>query len=155
MPVYDIDKLMIQTRRLAADYRQATGQVLPVSADLAQYDAVRLLSLQTPAALESGVDAVSGDTRYQIKSRVLFDQHKRGYRVGQLNPNGHWDVALLVLFNAQYEPIEIIQAGREQLQHSVPTAGKNNRGSLTVEKFRAVGDVIWQAQVSNVAEGGE
>ncbi len=38
MSVYAVDKLMAQTRKLAADFRQMTGQPLPVTAEIANFD---------------------------------------------------------------------------------------------------------------------
>ena len=47
MAVYKLDKLMAETRRLAAEYRRSTGSTLPVSAELAKFDAISLLGLRT------------------------------------------------------------------------------------------------------------
>jgi hypothetical protein len=144
MPVYDLDKLMEQTRRLAAEYRAATGQTLPVSAELAVHDACKLLSMSPVTQPEAGVDATLGDKRFQIKSRVLFQPEKKGYRVGQLNPKGAWDGVLLVLYDSEYQPMEIWSASREELSDALDKKTTNPRGSLTVEKFKALGRLAWQ-----------
>ena len=43
MSVYSVDKLMAQTRKQAAECRQMTGQPLPVTAEIINYDAARLV----------------------------------------------------------------------------------------------------------------
>ena len=55
---YDISLLMAQTRKLASDYRNETGQALPVTEELARFDGVTLLKLKKIEGHE-GVDAVS------------------------------------------------------------------------------------------------
>ncbi len=144
MSTYDLDKLMFETRRLAGEYRKTTGQTLPVTADLANYDAVRLLGLTVPEEKVSGVDAVQGEKKILIKGRVLFGNEKKGQRLGQINLAGHWDSVILVLFNDEYQPTEMLEATREQIEPVV--AGKSNpRGSLTVGRFKSFSNQVWQA----------
>jgi hypothetical protein len=45
MGIDSIDKLMAEARRLAVEYRQTTGKTLPVTSEIAVYDAIRLLNL--------------------------------------------------------------------------------------------------------------
>ena len=113
MAIHAVDKLMEQTRSLAVEYYQATGQTLPVSIELARYDAVRLLDLETPKDKMIGVDAVGTESRdgrlLQIKGRVIFDDSKTSYRIGQVNSEGEWESLLLVLFDAAYMPRDIYE----------------------------------------------
>ncbi len=143
MSVYDLHKLMAETRRLAAEYRRTTGQTLAVSADLAQYDASRLLKLTQPELPLSGVDAISPDHKIQIKGRVIFDPAKMNQRIGQLNEKGVWDMIYLVLFDEHYAPTAIYAADREDLQHVMIRKSRNARGAMTVKKFVALGKKIW------------
>ena len=46
MGVYQIDKLMGEARRLAAEYRRATGKTLAISGEIAISDAITLLGLE-------------------------------------------------------------------------------------------------------------
>ncbi len=55
MSVYAVDKLMAQTRKLAAEFRQTTGQPLPVTAD---FDAAHLLELENIQPPLGGCDVV-------------------------------------------------------------------------------------------------
>jgi len=134
---------MLETRRLAVEYRKTTGQTLPVSADLAIYDAVRLLNLDKVENTEAGVDATLEDKKIQIKGRVIFDTTKMNQRIGQINEKGNWDFIYLVLFNAEYEPNAIFAANREQLSELFANDSKNARGKMTVRKFQIMSHKIW------------
>lgn len=149
MSVYDLDKLMMQARLVAAEYRAATGQTMPVSSELAIYDTCRLLGLQIAPKDRAGVDVVGPDAAYQVKSRVLFHPQKRGYRVGRINFNGDWTHVLLVLYDAQYEPIEIWQNTREVLERHVEHERPNPRGAMTIEKFKAIGTCLWRKEADS------
>jgi hypothetical protein len=145
MSIYNMDKLMSETRRLAAEYRRATGQTLPVSADLANHDAVRLLQMEKPEPPISGVDAIFQGLNVQIKGRVLFTPQKKGLRIGQLNASGLWQAVILVVFNDNYEPQTIFQASRESLQETLENTSKNSRGAITLERFKALSEIVWSA----------
>lgn len=149
MTAYDVDKLMAEARRLAADYHKATGQTLPLSNEIARHDAVRLLKLQLPAEPLAGVDALGCDERsglkFQIKGRVQFDDSRNRQRIGQLAFDGQWDVVVLVLMDEDYQPTELIEASREALAAALADTKPNKRGAMTVARFRNLGRVVWQA----------
>lgn len=119
MTVYSIDKLITETRRLAAEFRRSTGQALPVSGEIARHDAARLLGLSVCENRTGGVDAIGTGQRegqrVQIKSRVVTNEKKSSARIGQLNPNGEWDTLLLVIMDDDYEPCEIYEATKEEV----------------------------------------
>ncbi|GAB4359557.1 MAG: hypothetical protein Kow006_28790 [Gammaproteobacteria bacterium] len=156
--VYSVDKLIGEARKLAADYRRATGKPLPgVSAEIAVHDAARLLHLTlTPDA--QGYDAIgSGERdgrRIQIKGRVIFDEEKGGQRVGQLKNSEEWDSVMLVLMDEDYEPYEIYEAMREDLleAQSASNSARAKRGAISVAKFKIIGELVWD-RVSGL--GGE
>jgi len=150
MGVYKLDKLMDETRRLAAEYRRSTGSTLPVSAELAKFDAMSLLGLRPLDEPESGVDALrdseQGVERIQIKGRVIFDPKKTGQRVGQLNFDAGWDVVVLVMMNEDYQSTAIYSVSKSHLLKVLAEQqdGKNNaRGALSVKKFQAIAEQIW------------
>ena len=64
MDVYDVDKLMQQARKLATQYRQATGKPLGISNEIAVHDVVRLMNLQlvVDASESTGFDAIGSGT---------------------------------------------------------------------------------------------
>jgi len=141
-----IDTLMAQTRELAANYYQTTQQTLPVSHELAKYDAIRLLKLVEAKEGLKGVDAVGNGVKFQIKSRVCFNPQGGSYRIGQLNMEGEWDETLLVLLSPEYQPTAIYAATRDQLIDAIeenPNPNRAKRGIMSVAKFKAVGSCVW------------
>ena len=150
--LYALDQLMSQARRLAAEYRRTVGRPLPVSGELACYDAARLLDLElTPAA--AGWDAVGRGSReglrYQIKARAIFDESRGDERVGQLRLDQPWDGVLLVLLDADFEPFEIWEADREALAEALEGGGESRRkqrGAMSVARFRIIGHPVWSRE---------
>ncbi len=150
MSAYSIDKLMAETRRVAADYRRATGKALPVSGEIAIFDTVRLLGLEAAETPGGGFDAVrrQGESfqRIQIKARVIFDDHRSDHRIGQLRIEQNWDSVILVVMNENYEAEEIYEATRVQIE-SVLNEGKESsrakRGAMSVARFKHIGQRVW------------
>jgi hypothetical protein len=146
--VYSIDKLIAETRRLAAEFRRSTGQVLPVSGEIARYDAARILGLTLCEQRTGGIDAIGqGDRegqRIQVKSRVLSLDKKSGARIGQLNPNGDWDTVVLVIMDEDYEPREIYEASREEVEEAMSgSSSRSNRGAISISKFKIISWLVW------------
>lgn len=146
MTLYAVDKLMVETRRLASDYYRLTGKALPVSSELAKYDVSQIMGFRAPEEVESGVDLIAsddwGNKKVMVKSRVIFEKGKSKPRVGQLNFDGFWDLIVLELMNPDYEPIEIYIATRETLEKSV-SSSKNKRGAISVAKFKSISQKVW------------
>lgn len=150
MSVYAFDKLISETRRLAAEYRRTTGQTLPVSGEIARYDAARLLGLTLCEPRTGGVDAIgSGERegqRVQVKARMLSRDGRSGARIGQLNPEGEWDRVVLVILDEEYEPCEIYEADRQEILDALSTAensSRKRRGALSVAKFKIISQLVW------------
>ncbi len=162
MTVYKLDRLMEETRRIATEYRNTTGQTLPVTPELARYDAGRFLNLEQPDPPIQGVDLVGEGTdyadedefeeaggdegtrrrKYQVKGRVIFDENKTGHRIGALNFDSEWNALLLVLLDENYESTEIYEMDREAAREAM-RGGGSKRGGMTVAKFKALGRLIW------------
>lgn len=151
MGVYSVDKLMGEARRLAAEYRKATGQPLAISGEIAKYDAARLLDLESCQDPQLGYDAVGksgalAGKRVQIKGRAIFDEAKGGQRIGQLKLEQDWDSVLLVLMDEEFETFEIHAADRASLVDAVEEGAesrRSKRGALSVAKFKAIGHLVW------------
>lgn len=152
MSAYSVEKLMSETRRLAAEYRRSTGTTLPVSIELAKYDAIRLLNLTPAADSETHFDAI-GQTaplkqlKLAIKGRVIFDQSKKNHRVEQLNTERNWDGMLLTLLDSDYHPTEIFYASKQTVHDALganDSSTLSKRGSLSVAKFKAIGQCLWE-----------
>lgn len=148
MGLYSAKELISQARKLAAEYRRTMGRPLPgISNEIAEFDAISLLGLEPVEDDALGYDALEPDTglRLQIKSRTLFDESKSsGARIGQLKMNQDWDAVLLVLMDDNYEPFEIYQAMRSDLEEYVdPNSSRAKRGALSVARFKIIGELRW------------
>ena len=160
MTLYSVDALITQARKLAADYRRATGKPLPgVSAEIAENDAARLLDLELVSDETLGYDALGRGSRQgkriQIKSRTIFDDAKSGHRIGQLKTGQDWDSVLLVLMDDNYEPFEIYEADREDLMQAIADAEASKRakrGLLSVAKFKAISQLVWTREDGTMAD---
>lgn len=150
MTVYSVDKLITEARRLASEYRKATGKPLGgVSGQIAEYDAVRLLDLELIEPRLAGYDAIGHGARegkrVQIKGRAIFDELKTGQRIGQLKMEQEWDSVVLVLMDENHEACEIYEAERRVIEDAVGKLSdrRNKRGALSVAKFKNIGRLVW------------
>ncbi len=148
MTVYSIDKLIAETRRLAAEFRRSTGQPLPVSGEIARHDAARILDLTLCEPRTGGVDAIGNGQRdgmrIQVKSRVVANEKQSSARIGQINPNGQWDTVVLVIMDEDYEPCEIYEAARNEIEEALSDSSRRNtRGALSLARFRMIGWLVW------------
>jgi hypothetical protein len=158
MGVYRVDKLMAEARRLAAEYRRATGKTLAISGEIAVSDAVTLLGLEPAEEGAEGYDAVRrsahGEKRLQVKARMLFDDTtRRPHRLGQLKVDKPWDAVLLVLMDENYETVEMVEADRAAIEDSLAEATPNKRGTLSVARFRNIGRLVWTREEGRVTDG--
>ena len=154
MSVYHIDKLMAEARRLAAEYRRATGKALAISGEIAVADAIRLLGLEAAPEGAEGYDVVrhtpTGPVRLQVKARLVFDDTRRPHRLGQLKVEQDWDAVLLVLMDENYEVVEILEAARPAIAEALAEARPNRRGTLSVARFRNLGRAVWAREDGTV-----
>ena len=142
---YSMSKLTEEARKLAAEYRRATGKTLPLSPEIAVNDAIRLLGM-APAD-DEGYDAVyeSEGTlkRVVVKGRAIFDQSKNAQRIGQLKLDKAWDEALLVLMDEDYQTTEIYRAERSKMDEVLAEKPANKRGIMTVKQFKIIAEKAW------------
>lgn len=156
MSLYSIDKLINETRRLAAEFKRTTGTMLPVSSEIARYDVSHTLGLILNEETSAGYDAVTNDGKNHkvvIKSRVVEDTIRSSHRVGQLNMNTPWDYIILSLMDSDFEPIEMYRLSRDKLSRTFADsrsdpAGttktrKNRNNVITVAKFKVIGELLW------------
>lgn len=151
MEVYSLERLITEARRLAAEYRRATGKSLGLTGEIARYDAARLLDLELVPVQEGvGYDAVGRGRwegqRIQIKGRAIFDEGKPGQRLGQVKTGQDWDVLMLVLMDEDFEPYEIHEADRDTVLDAVDESRdskRSRRGPLSVARFKAIGRLVW------------
>ncbi len=149
MSVYAVDKLITQARRLAKEYRQVTGKTLPVTGEIAINDAIRLLGMAAASELNCGFDAVleyqQQRLRVQIKGRAIVNSKRSGHRLGQLKLEQDWDAIVLVIMDVDYETSEIYLAERETIMEAI-NESKNKRGSISIARFKIIGDLLWSAE---------
>jgi len=168
MALYSVDKLMVEARKLAAEYRKTTGKPLGISSEIAKFDAARLMNLElVDHAHSGGYDAIGkgekNDKLVQIKGRAILEEKKSGQRIGQLKVEQEWDSVMLVMMNDEYEPIEIYEAQRKDLLGDLEDSGpskRKKRGAMTVAKFKKIGERVWsctdvEADVKTDVKGGD
>ena len=56
-----------------------------------------------------------------------------------------WDSVVLVLMDENYEPYEIYEALREDLQEFADGSGggRSKRGAMSVARFKVIGELVW------------
>jgi hypothetical protein len=155
--LYSLDRLIEETRRLATDYRQVTGLPLPVTGEIANYDAAHLLGLELIQPPPGGYDAVGlqgprAGVRYQIKGRAIFDESKSGHRIGQLKSDQPWDALLLVLLDDSYHPTAIYEADRHSVLAAAAEAEgrRGKRGAMSIARFRNIAQLVWSSESGEV-----
>lgn len=151
MGVYSVDKLITETRRIAKEYRLATGKTLPVTPEIAINDAISILEMQPNETKNAGYDAIydrdGEELKVQIKGRAIFDDKKGGYRIGQLKVEQDWDAIVLVIMNADFMPEEIYMAERDIILDELEEKKKSNKkGAMTLAKFKLISELLWTEQ---------
>ncbi|HIE56414.1 MAG TPA: hypothetical protein EYP90_14785 [Chromatiaceae bacterium] len=152
MSIYALEKLISETRRLAAEFRRTTGQTLPVTGEIARYDVARLLDLELLEQRQGGVDAIGRGEReglkIQIKGRLILDEQKRGQRIGQVNREGDWELVALCLMDGDYQPFAIYEASREEILASLDevSSRRARRGAMSVARFKIIGRLVWSRE---------
>jgi hypothetical protein len=137
--------LLSEIKALAVRYYDATGRPLGVTGEIAEYEATRILHLELAAVRQHGWDATRqsavGVERLQIKGRRL-----PATRVPSLNLEREWDTALLVLLDEGFNAVAIHEAPRAAVEEALVAPGsraRNERGQLSVGKFKAIGSQVW------------
>jgi hypothetical protein len=138
-------------KKLAQRYRDLTGKPLGITGEVAEYEAARLLKLELTPARQAGFDAVEqttqGPRRLQIKGRCLLDDCKPGQQLGSIRSEKDWDAVLMVLLDRNFDATAIFEADRPAILAALKAPGsraRNERGSLSVRKFKSIGRLRWQ-----------
>lgn len=148
--LYSIELLMQQTRQLAARYRQTTGNSLPITGEIARFDVAKALNLQLTEDMTLGYDAIGNaereGLRVLIKGRVIFEDSHSSPRIGQIKPDGRWDRVVMVLFDDNYDAIEMYEASEEAIITALDNKAESKnkkRGAMSVAQFKIIGDLVW------------
>jgi hypothetical protein len=156
----EVMSILHDAKRLAQQYRRATGKPLGITGGVAEYEAARLLGLRLTDACQAGFDAIEvhdGNVRrLQIKGRCLLSGYKPGQRVGSIDVAKEFDSVLLVLLDENFNATEIYEAERSAVLAALATPGskaRNERGALPIAKFKAIGPLRWQCISENTVRG--
>lgn len=148
--VYAVDKLISEARRIAADYRKATGKSLAISGEIATHDACSQLNLEAVEEQGVGYDAIGRGEReglrVQIKGRAIFDEAKKGQRIGQIKLEKEWDCIILVLMDDNFESDSMYEASREEIMAVLDDTADSNRskrGAMSVARFKNIARQVW------------
>ena len=135
-------------KRIAKRYRQLTGKPLGITGEVGEFVAASLLGLELTEARQPGYDAVAHDGhRIQIKARCVLSDSYGSQRVSQIKLNHEWDTVILVLMNADFEPLEIYEAMRRNIELELIKPGsksRNVRGALSISKFKSIASCVWR-----------
>lgn len=147
-----ISDLLRKAKELARDYRALTGKPLGITGEVAEFAAAQALGLELASAREAGYDAIryaeGRRIRVQIKGRCLAEGSKRGQRVGGIKIEQPWDIVILVLLSEQFDAVAIYEAERPAVEAALCAPGsraRNERGALSIEKFRSISTLVWRA----------
>jgi len=144
-------ELLAEVKRLGQEYYQLTGRPLGTTGEIAEYEAARLLpEVELCEVRQRGYDALrtapAGNESLQIKGRCILPGSKPGQRVGGFDLTKEWDVALLVLLDETFNTTAIYEADRAAVEAALTAPGsraRNERGQLSVSKFKAIGKQVW------------
>ena len=144
----ELREVLARAKQAAVEYYRLTGKPLGVTGEVGEYEAARLLGLSLVAARAPGHDATDdAGLRYQIKSRAVPNPKRaNSHRLGSIKSTHEWDAVLMVLMDQELETQEIWKAGRDAVLAALATPGskaRNERGALSVSKFRQIGSRVW------------
>lgn len=137
-------------KTLAKRYRELTGKPLGITGEVGELAAAELMGLKLTGARQPGHDAIASDgRRIQIKARCVLPTSKRSQRVGSIKVTPEWDTVMLVLLDGDFEPLEIYEAKKQDIERELNRPGsraRNIRGALDVNKFRSIALPVWSRE---------
>ena len=156
MPTDDsVLEILREAKKLAQKYRALTGKPLGITGEVAEYEAARILGVELTPARQAGYDAIEKHNgslrRLQIKGRCVLENCKPGQRLGSIDITKDWDSVLLVLLDEKFEAFEILEAPRAEVVAALAAPGskaRNERGALSMSKFKSIGSVRWRREVA-------
>jgi len=147
----EIAELLADAKSLAKKYQKLTGRPLGITGEVAEFSAAQILGLELAQARQTGYDAIRNEngkiTKIQIKGRCIVDRSNPGQRLGRIQLNKEWDTVLLVLLDQGLDVFVMYEAGRSEIEKALLAPGskaRNERGALTVSKFKAIGREVWK-----------
>ncbi len=118
-----------------------------VSVEVGEFTVAELKNLQLTGVRQPGYDAIAPDGhRIQIKARCVLPGSKKSQHLGSIRLKHEWDTVMLILLDGDFEPLEIYEAKRPDIERELTRPGskaRNVRGSLAVSKFKSIASLIW------------
>jgi len=140
-----------EAKKVAKQYREITGKPLGITGEVGEYVAAVLLGLSLTNARQPGYDAIAPDGhRVQIKARCILPDSSVAQRMGSIKLDHEWDTVLLVLMDINFEPLKIYEAQRADVERELIKPGskaRNERGALSISKFKAISSPIWSRKI--------
>src|SRR5436190_21451014 len=120
-------------------------------AEVAEYEAARLLQLELSPVRQPGYDATrttpDRDQLLQIKGRCIDSANsKSSQRVGRIDLEKPWNAVLLVLLDEHYNPHRDLRSqSPEGYRGAYRTRieSPQRSGQLSISKFKSIGRQIW------------
>ena len=150
MDLNEVGAILERARQAAIDYYQLTGKPLGITGEYGEYVAAERLGLELAEARTAGYDATDqSGRRIPIKARSIPGEKKLvGQRIGSIRLDHEWDVVLLVLMDDRFDLRWIYEASRSAIEAALSAPGsraRNERGALSLAKFRSIGRQVWPA----------
>jgi len=134
-------------KEIAKRYRNLTGKPLGITGEVGEFAAAELMNLRLTGARQPGYDAVASDGhRIQVKARCIPPDSRKSQHLGSIRLKHEWDTVMLILVDAEFEPLEIYEARRSDIERELTRPGskaRNVRGSLSVSKFKSIALLVW------------
>jgi hypothetical protein len=154
LSIYEVDKLLGEARRIAAEYRRTTGTSLPITSEIAKHDACVYLELEPANESQGGYDAQNKDgLRIQVKGRAIFDESKGGQRLGKMKLEQEWDALAMVLMDENFETTEIYLATRDEIETALQeqvNSKRSKRGAMSVARFKHIARLVWTREEGRI-----
>lgn len=142
-----------KAKEAARQYRRITGKPLGITGEVGEFVAADLLNLKLTEARQPGYDAIAADgRRIQIKTRCVLPGCKQSQKLGSIKLVHEWDTVILVLIDKDFEPLELFEAQRPDVEHELSKPGskaRNIRGSLSISKFKTIAKLLWWEKQDN------
>ena len=145
--------ILAEAKRLAQKYRALTGKPLGITGEVAEYEAARILGVELTPARNEGYDAIENQNglsrKLQIKGRCRLPGCNPGGRLSKIKIDKEWDAVLLVLLDEKFDATEMYEAERAAVISALTAPGskaRNERGSLGIPKFKAIGKLRWKRE---------
>ena len=145
-------EILADAKRLALEYRAATGKPLGITGEVAEFEAVRILGVELTAARQAGcvaIEHVNGTMRsLPIKGRCCRVVSLGSASEASTSPK-QWDTVLMVLLDDNFDATAIYEADRAVVLAALQAPGsksRNERSALAVSKFKSIARLRWRRE---------